>query len=175
MAESQLLALHSPGFLFLQGFDDGGKFGNLGQQLVYPPCKSSHLVIGVLQLVQQRCYKFVLCHSTKILNLSDNQACFDNYFAGYFTVYQTVTFDPNFNLKPLAVSRRPERNTLHDHRKRLPGHPEAPSDLVELGYLEGAFLKTFLVKDKAVGVPAKQFDALMVLAIKDDMFHLFCL
>ena len=61
-------------FLLLQGFDDGGKFGNLGQQLVYPPCKSCYLIVGVLQLVQQRCYDFVLCHSTKVLNLSDNQA-----------------------------------------------------------------------------------------------------
>lgn len=155
-------------FFLLQGFDDGRQFGNLGQQLVNPPCKSDYQVVGVLQLVQQRRYDFVLCHSTKVLNLSDNQACFGDYFIDYFTVYQTVRSALNFNLKSLAVSRRPERNSLHDQRKRLPGHSVAPSGLVELGYLEGAFLKAFLVKDKTVGVPAKQLDALMVLAIKDE-------
>lgn len=153
---------------FLQGFDDGRQFGGLGQQLVNPPCKSVYLVVGILQLVHQRCYDFVLCHSTKVLNLSDNQVCFGDYFTDYFTVYQTVRFALNFNPESLAVSRRPDRNTLHDQRKRLPGHPVAPSGLVELGYLEGALLKAFLVKDKAVGVPAKQLDALMVLAIKDE-------
>jgi hypothetical protein len=80
---------------------------------------------------------------------------------------KTVRCILNFNLKSLAVSRRPERNALHDQRKRLPGHPVAPSGLVELGYLEGAFLKALLIKNESIGVPTKQLDALMILAIKD--------
>ena len=72
------------------------------------------------------------------------------------------------NIQPFAISYRPQRYSAHYGGQGLVGHYASLLAGVEIGYLECASFKPFLIQGETVRIPTQELYLLPVLAEEDE-------